>query len=65
VHGSAPFSSLPGTVSAGSMKSLMMGGGSGVMLMALGFFSMSTWKNGGSSTPMTVLSMGTRHPASS
>jgi len=37
----------------------MMGGGSGVILMALGFFSMNTWKNGGSSTPMTVLSMGT------
>jgi len=47
-----------GGIVAGSMKSLMMGGGSGAILVALGFLSMGTWKKGGSSTPYTVASLG-------
>merc|ERR1711862_156762 len=45
-----------GAVFKGSMKSLMYGGGSGALIMGLGFLSLKVWKSGSSSTPITVLS---------
>eukprot|EP00242_Pyramimonas_sp_CCMP2087_P006062 CAMPEP_0198196820 /NCGR_PEP_ID=MMETSP1445-20131203/269_1 /TAXON_ID=36898 /ORGANISM="Pyramimonas sp., Strain CCMP2087" /LENGTH=120 /DNA_ID=CAMNT_0043865815 /DNA_START=325 /DNA_END=687 /DNA_ORIENTATION=+ len=44
-----------GFVMAGSTKSLMMGGGSGAIIMALGFLSMNRWKSGLSSAPVTAV----------
>lgn len=49
---------IVGGLVAGSMKSLMMGGGSGAILMVLGFLSLFGWKQGKSSTPITVVSLG-------
>ncbi|KAK3266877.1 hypothetical protein CYMTET_24531 [Cymbomonas tetramitiformis] len=44
-----------GFVMKGSTKSLMMGGGSGALLMILGFFSLTIWKSGKSALPVTII----------
>lgn len=47
---------------AGSVPSLIAGGGSGVLLMLLGVLSLKAWKTGtkGASTPYTLASAGAR-----